>query len=227
MLAATDGSHLIVDDLIGTRRVLSQAVSVTLGRASEFPIGADDPAMHRAFLHFWCDHGMWMVRNVGSFISATIQPSYETTTYSPVRLTPGMQWPLPAGTNFILFATRNLRYEIGVTVVRPVDSVPRMNTPLAPFTMGTFDPNIEQQQVLATLAAPLHRDPSADPRIVVPSVKDLACQLGWGEKKTSQKIQYMAETLKRLGVPQFQDGVNIPWRIVLAKFAAENPHLYS
>ncbi|MCZ9288846.1 Uncharacterised protein [Corynebacterium jeikeium] len=227
MVAANDGAHLIVDDLIGTRRVVPQTASVTLGRASEFPIGVDDPSMHRAFLHFWCDHGMWMVRNVGSFISATIQPSYRTTKYSPVRLTPRTQWPLPAGVNSILFATRNLQYELEVTVARPVESIPRMDVPLAPFTMGTFDPNIEQQQVLAALAAPLHRDPSADPRIVVPSVKDLAGQLGWGEKKTSQKIQYIAETLKRLGVPQFQDGVNVPWRIVLAKFAAENPHLYA
>ncbi len=227
MVAANDGAHLIVDDLIGTRRVVPQKASVTLGRASEFPIGVDDPSMHRAFLHFWCDHGMWMVRNVGSFISATIQPSYRTTKYSPVRLTPRTQWPLPAGVNSILFATRNLQYELEVTVARPVESIPRMDVPLAPFTMGTFDPNIEQQQVLAALAAPLHRDPSADPRIVVPSVKDLAGQLGWGEKKTSQKIQYIAETLKRLGVPQFQDGVNVPWRIVLAKFAAENPHLYA
>lgn len=227
MEPANDGAHLIVDDLIGTRRVVSQAASVTLGRASEFPIGVDDPSMHRAFLHFWCDHGMWMVRNVGSFISATIQPSYGTTKYSPVRLTPRTQWPLPAGVNSILFATRNLHYELEVTVARPVESIPRMDVPLAPFTMGTFDPNIEQQQVLAALAAPLHRDPSADPRIVVPSVKDLANQLGWGEKKTSQKIQYMAETLKKLGVPQFQDGVNVPWRIVLARFAAENPHLYA
>lgn len=227
MVSANDGSHLIVDDLIGTRRVVPHTASVTLGRASEFPIGVDDPAMHRAFLHFWCDYGMWMVRNVGSFISATIQPSYGTTKYSPVRLPPRTQWPLPAGVNSILFTTKNLQYELEVTVARPVESVPRMDVPLAPFTMGTFDPNIEQQQVLAALAAPLHRDPSADPRIVVPSVKDLASQLGWGEKKTSQKIQYMAETLKRLGVPQFQDGVNVPWRIVLAKFAAENPHLYA
>ncbi|KAB1504244.1 hypothetical protein F7230_03965 [Corynebacterium sp. 320] len=220
-------TYLFVDDLVGNRVMVTQGHTVTLGRASEFRVGHDDPAMHRAFLHVWCDHGMWMIRNVGSFLSATIQPSLGGTAYSPVRLSPGVQWPLPAGVNSILFATKNMRYELEVTVVRPVQPVPRMDVPVAPLTTDTFSPNREQQQVLAALAAPLHRDPSASPRIAVPSVADLARQLGWGEKKTSQKIQHMAETLNELGVPEFQQGVNVPWRIVLARFAAENPQFYA
>lgn len=217
--------QLCIDDLIGTQIVLSPGDILIAGRAADFLLGSDDPAMHRRFLQIWDGGGTWMVKNIGSFLTAIIQQR-EADRYSPVRLAPGATHAVPVGVSALYFSTKNLDYEIEITVAqaRPEPNVD--HAPLAPFTHGTFEPNPEQQVIMRELARPLLRDPSKDPRQVTPSISELADITGWSEKKISQKIQHIAESLQQLGVQDFQPGITIPWRIVVARFAAENPQIY-
>lgn len=164
-------------------------------------------------------------QNIGNFLTVTMS-STSNRAYSPIRVVPQSTAIIPLGASLLRFSTKMMRYELELVQGTPVTEPEVDSLPNAEFTRNTFEPNYEQRRVLEALARPLLKDPSAVPRVVIPSTKELAEELGWGEKKTAQKIQYIAETLQKLGVPEFQEGMSVPWRLLVARFAAENPYLF-
>ena len=68
--------------------------------------------------------------------------------------------------------------------------------------------------MLKALAAPLIKNPGAHDGDL-PTVRELAEQLGWTEKKTNQKIERLCQRLA-------QDGENVykPYKNFLAHYAA-------
>lgn len=211
---------LLVDDLVGSRVMLPPGGRITLGRAAEFPIGADDPAMHRLFLSIWDNAGTWMISNTGSFISALIIARGDNR-FPPQRLATKAVLPIPPGKTSVTFDTKHMSYEIALHNAIEVRTE-RVIPPDAPFTAEGFEPSAEQALLLRALAAPLWADPASPAHVVVPSVEKLAAQLGWTQKQTNQKIQRIVDALERAGVPEFQRGsVKVPARIRLAQYAAE------
>ena len=76
--------QILIDDLIGNRVALNPGQRITLGRAAQFPLAADDEFMHRMFLQFWDADGTWMVTNLGTRITASIEPRAENPSASCV-----------------------------------------------------------------------------------------------------------------------------------------------
>ncbi|MCQ4627423.1 hypothetical protein KBX17_06305 [Corynebacterium sp. CCUG 65737] len=214
--------HLLMDDLVGHAISLSPDRELTLGRAAAFPVGEDDPAMHRRFLHIWNTGGAWMIKNTGSFITARII-ARGSNRFSPQRLAPGATLPLPPGEVSLTFDTKNMAYEIALVNAAAGRSPDLGPVPDAPFTAEQFEPSYEQQRLLFALAEPLWKDPSVEPHLVVPSNEELAAELGWTPKQTNQRMQRIVEALERAGVPEFRRGpTQVPRRIQLAQYASEH-----
>lgn len=218
----SNNGHLKVDDLIGHCVVLAPDQDATLGRAADFPLGADDPAMHRRFLYVWNSGGNWMIQNVGTFLTARII-ARGANRFAPQRLTPGATLPIPPGEVAVTFDTKTMAYEIELTNFT-ASRAPKLGpAPDAEFTLEHFEPSFDQQRLLYALAAPLWRDPSAEPHLVVPSNDELAETLWWTPKQTNQKMQRIVEALERAGVPEFQRGpTQVPRRVQLARYASEH-----
>lgn len=84
MLARGD---LLVEENDQNRFTLTPRGEITVGRSADFPVGADDPAMHRRFLHIWNSAGDWLIQNVGNQITAKIHPEGNIQ-FIPQRLAP-------------------------------------------------------------------------------------------------------------------------------------------
>lgn len=218
MLARGD---LLVEENDLNKLTVSPSREITVGRSADFAVGVDDPAMHRRFLHIWNSDGDWLVQNVGNQITAKIHPEGNIQ-FLPQRLAPGDFAYIPAGKSSIVWVTKNARYEmtvINASVIRRPHVKPSSDFRA---TAENFLPSDEQQQLLDALARPVREDPFAEPHTVVPTVEELAEELGWTKKKTEQKILRIVDALERAGVPEFQRGENrVPWRVLLARFAYE------
>lgn len=112
---------LLVDDLIGHSQLLSVTESATLGRQGDILLAADDPAMHRTFLQVWSNGAQWFLKNIGSFVAATIQPP-ASCGYGRTVLSPGSIEVLHPGTSTLYFSTATMSYECELTVMQPLRS---------------------------------------------------------------------------------------------------------
>ena len=218
--------ELLVDDLIGNQCIVFPGENFVIGRLGDFVVGREDTSLHRNFLHLWSNETQWFIKNIGTFVTASILPPTNVG-LSRATLPPENIQVLHPGTSSIYFSTANMKYEVSVTVAQPLRAPKAVFASSGPFTANVFEPNPEQRQLLEVLARPLLTDPSAEARVVVPSQKAVASELGWTEKKVERKIQTIAETLEKLGVPQFQPGQKVPWRLILAEFSASNPRFFA
>lgn len=213
--------HLLIDDLIGNRTVLSPGQHATLGRTADILVGADDPTMHRRFLQVWEQQGAWQIENIGSLLSARLLAE-EQNRQAALRLGPGAILPLPLGCVRVVFDTREMGYEIKmITAGKPAPPQPG-ELYNGTWTEAVFEPSSEQRMLLEALATPLRNNPLAEPHVVVPSIEKLAAELGWTVRKTNQKMQRIVETLQAAGLPEFEKSdTKIQWRLLLARFAVE------
>lgn len=209
------GPPLRIDDLIGHRLILQPGQEATIGRAGSFPVGADDPYLHRVFLQLWYGGQGWMVSNRGTHLSLEIE-TRSRLTRSQITVGPGSVIPIPQGPTAVAFATRERSYELHIDIPTHGITAPGKVT-VGPRTASTFArhiPSEEQQELMDALAEPLlkHVGVRED---VIPTVKEVAGRLGWTEKKTNQKIERLCKRLASDG-----EDVYKPYRIFLAKYAA-------
>lgn len=215
--------QMVVDDLLGHRVALTPGQVLMTGRAAPFPVGEDDEFMHRNFLQFWADGTIWTVTNHGSRISASVHPRAENS-FAELRVGPGASLPLPAGESAVVFATVERTYEMHLTVARTLrPPTPEFLPERGTMTVGLFEPNEEQRQLLVALAAPLVANPGAG-MDRVPTVRELAGILDWSEKKVNTKVDYLCKSLEAHGVPGFsvRSGNAPARRFALARYAQEN-----
>ncbi|WP_311518525.1 hypothetical protein [uncultured Corynebacterium sp.] len=116
---------------------------------------------------------MWLVKNIGNFLTVTMS-STSNRAYSPIRVVPQSTAIIPLGALLLRFSTKMMRYELELVQGTPVTEPEVDSLPNAEFTRNTFEPNYEQRRVLEALERPLLKDPSAVPRVVIPSTKELA-----------------------------------------------------
>lgn len=213
--------ELLVEDDHGNQLTVAPPTQVTIGRGADFPVGGDDPSMHRRFLHVWSSKGDWLIQNVGTFITATIHPE-GVVNFVPQRLAPGDIAYVPVGVSSIGWATKNGDYMVSITNASTIKRPQLKPASDLRATTENFMPSAEQKELLAALAAPVRDNPLAQLHTVVPTVEELAEELGWTKKKTEQKILRIVDALERAGVPEFQRSENrVPWRVLLARFAYE------
>lgn len=54
--------QLLIDNLVGQQVILSPGQQLIAGRTADLPIGEDDLAVHRHFLHFFESDEVWLVK---------------------------------------------------------------------------------------------------------------------------------------------------------------------
>jgi hypothetical protein len=205
---------LRIDDLLGNRVILEAGQEAIVGRSGTFPVGTDDVFLHRSLFQVWYGGLGWMIANRGRHIPLDIEPR-GSRSLTRIHLGPGAVTVMPAGPSAITFTAPERHYEIHIDIPSTGISRPsQLNTFDGDITHARHIPNEDQRIMLDALAAPLIKNPGANDGDL-PSVKELAEQLGWTEKKTNQKIERLCQRLA-------QDGENVykPYRNFLAHYAA-------
>lgn len=214
MTPASQPPPLRIDDLLGNRIILEAGQEAIVGRSGTFPVGTDDAFLHRSLFQLWYGGLGWMIANRGRHIPLDIEPR-GSRSLTRIHLGPGAVTVMPAGPSAITFATPERHYEIHIDIPSTGISRPtKMNASDGDITYARHIPNEEQRIMLDALAAPLIKNPGANDGDL-PTVKELAEQLGWTEKKTNQKIERLCQRLA-------QDGENVykPFKNFLAHYAA-------
>lgn len=205
---------LRIDDLLGNRVILEAGQEAIVGRSGTFPVGTDDVFLHRSLFQVWYGGLGWMIANRGRHIPLDIEP-HGSRSLTRIHLGPGAVTVMPAGPSAITFTTPERHYEIHIDIPSTGISRPsQLNTFDGDITHARHIPNEDQRIMLDALAAPLIKNPGANDGDL-PTVKELAEQLGWTEKKTNQKIERLCQRLA-------QDGENVykPYKNFLAHYAA-------
>ena len=205
---------LRIDDLLGNRVILEAGQEAIVGRSGTFPVGTDDVFLHRSLFQVWYGGLGWMIANRGRHIPLDIEPR-GSRSLTRIHLGPGAVTVMPAGPSAITFTTPERHYEIHIDIPSTGISRPsQLNTFDGDITHARHIPNEDQRIMLDALAAPLIKNPGANDGDL-PTVKELAVQLGWTEKKTNQKIARLCQRLA-------QDGENVykPYKNFLAHYAA-------
>ena len=205
---------LRIDDLLGNRVILEAGQEAIVGRSGTFPVGTDDVFLHRSLFQVWYGGLGWMIANRGRHIPLDIEPR-GSRSLTRIHLGPGAVTVMPAGPSAITFTTPDRHYEIHIDIPSTGISRPsQLNTFDGDITHARHIPNEDQRIMLDALAAPLIKNPGANDGDL-PTVKELAEQLGWTEKKTNQKIERLCQRLA-------QDGENVykPYKNFLAHYAA-------
>lgn len=205
---------LRIDDLLGNRVILEAGQEAIVGRSGTFPVGTDDVFLHRSLFQVWYGGLGWMIANRGRHIPLDIEPR-GSRSLTRIHLGPGAVTVMPAGPSAITFTTPERHYEIHIDIPSTGISRPsQLNTFDGDITHARHIPNDDQRIMLDALAAPLIKNPGANDGDL-PTVMELAEQLGWTEKKTNQKIERLCQRLA-------QDGENVykPYKNFLAHYAA-------
>lgn len=205
---------LRIDDLLGNRVILEAGQEAIIGRSGTFPVGTDDAFLHRRLFQVWYGGLGWMIANRGSHIPLDIEPR-GSRSLTRIHLGPGAVTMMPAGPSAVTFSTPERHYEIHVDI--PSTGISRPSNPGnsdGDITYARHIPNEEQRMIMEALAAPLIKNPGANDGDL-PTVRELAEQLGWTEKKTNQKIERLCQRLA-------QDGEDVykPYKNFLAHYTA-------
>ncbi len=168
----------------------------TVGRDADITID-DNPFLHRVFLAFSRENGIWFVSNVGNQLSATVA---DVDANVEAFLGPGASLPLVFQTMIVSFTAGPTSYELTVTNSSSTYRAPTMSTPsVSATTVGPTSLTRDQRLLILALAEPrLRGDGRAS--VVIPSSVAAARRLGWTSSKFTRKLDNVCEKLSKLGV---------------------------
>lgn len=177
-----------------------------VGRDGDLGI-EDNPYLHRRFLRFTHDHGVWWLANVGSSISATVCDAGGGV---QSWLSPGGRLPLVLPSMSVVFTagptTYVLQVELQDAPYRPV----RSEAPSGgATTIAAVAFTITQKQLLLALAEPVLGSGGTVPS-EVPTAADAARRLGWAADRFHRKLDDVCDKLDRVGVEGLRGGSGVP-----------------
>ena len=169
----------------------------TIGRHGDLAID-DNPYLHRHFLQFEVNAGMWMLRNVGSRLSATFVDSRG---HFQGLLRSGAFLPVIFGASFIRFGAGPTTYEVGVLLEDPPleELEPPVTDAEGTRTRGDVVLTEAQRLCIVALAEPALRQGLSGPSRL-PKNREAAARLGWTESRFNRKLDDVCAKLDRAGV---------------------------
>lgn len=193
-LEDSDGSLII--DFCGEVTLVQASETWTVGREADLTID-DNPFLHRVFLAFAQQSGIWLISNVGSQLSATVA---DDDGHVEAFLGPGASLPLVFPVTVVSFTAGPTAYEL---TVRYPDATYRAPTVLASTvsatTVGPTSLTRDQRLLIVALAeARLRGDGRSS--TVIPSSAAAAQRLGWTSTKFTRKLDNVCDKLSKLGV---------------------------
>lgn len=173
-----------------------------VGRDADLDVD-DNPYLHRRFLRFTFDAGMWWLANVGTMLSATVSQAGGGV---QSWLSPGHRLPLVVPTTSVVFTAGPTTYELKVQLDgAPYQTVGRDDTPVGETTIGAAVFTLSQKQLILSLAEPmLLREGTSLSEI--PSSAAAAQRLGWPATRFNRKLDNVCDKLDRLGVKGLRGG---------------------
>lgn len=178
----------------------------TIGRSADLSVD-DNPCLHRTFLEIRCEHGVWLVANVGRQLSATIGDELK---HFVAHIAPGGVLPLVFDRSYVRFGAGPTTYEIQLVLPDP------------PFTSVGQDEVADSTELGAATQSPARLTP--DQRVVVlalaehallrngsgpshlPTSADAARRIGWAERKFNKKLDQVCQKLAKAGVRGLHGG---------------------
>ena len=170
--------------------------SFVIGRDGDLVID-DNPYLHRRFLEITHSGGVWMLANVGSQISATVNdPSSAVHAW----LAPGGQVPIVHGETKISFSAGPTAYE----VILMLDAPPEISGSIdavvdGTATLGRIELTHDQKLMLVVLSESALRNGMSGMGDI-PSAAAAAARIGWTRKRFEKKIDNVCDRLSTAGV---------------------------
>ena len=109
------GKDVLVIDFAGEIYRVEPTQSFTVGREGDLAL-SDNPFLHRKFLVFEFQNGLWWVHNQGSRLGATVA---DMAGASRAWVTPGVRVPMVFGQMAVVFSAGSTTYEILAEVPCP------------------------------------------------------------------------------------------------------------
>ena len=184
-------------DFAGEILSATPGTSLVVGRTGDLVID-DNPYLHRTFLVFEHQDGLWCVTNVGTRLAA-----YVTDERGLLRSTlgPNARLPLVFEQSLVTFAAGNTLYELIVGVhTAPYAARPDLDRESAGDTTITPGDLTEMQRaaLVALAERVLRRTGSGAGEI--PTSAQAAQRLGWTVKTFDKKIENICDKLTAAGV---------------------------
>jgi hypothetical protein len=180
-------------DFCGETRELHSGEELTIGRQSDLQID-DNPFLHRRFLHFYDQDGLWWIANVGSQLTASVA---DRDGLVQAWLAPDARLPLVFDSTVVWFTAGPTAYEILLDVDPPCyQALPGEPVADGASTIGRIVLTPDQKLLILALAEPALRHGR---RGEVPTTSAAATRLGWTQTKFNRKLDNVCEKLGKMG----------------------------
>jgi hypothetical protein len=184
----------------GEERHLAPHESLVIGREADISVD-DNRFLHRRFLQVACLEGMWLLRNVGSLLTATVS---DPQGLIQSWLAPGAQVPLVSMHTIVYFTAGPTTYEVEIVLAEPPFSIGPMvmlgeASASGTTTVSGLSLSAKQKLVVLSLTERALRrgDRSATS---IPSTKLAAQRLGWTVVAFNRQLDNLCQKLAAIGV---------------------------
>lgn len=170
--------------------------SFVIGRDGDLVID-ENPYLHRRFLEISHQNGVWMLSNVGSQISATVNDPGSAV---HAWLAPGGQVPIVHGETKISFSAGPTSYEVICMLDAPPEITESTDAVVdGTATLGRIELTHDQKLMLVVLSESGLRNGMAGMGDI-PSAAAGAERIGWTRKRFEKKIDNVCDRLAASGV---------------------------
>lgn len=195
-LSPEGGDGSLTVEFCGESTRIAMSETWTVGREADLTID-DNPFLHRVFLVFGQQNGIWLVSNVGNQLSATIA---DVDGHVEAFLGPGASLPLVFATTVVSFTAGPTSYQLTVENPNASYRAPTVSTSsVSDTTIGPTSLTRDQRLLIVALAEPRLRGDGRT-SVVIPSSAAAARRLGWTSTKFTRKLDNVCDKLAKLGV---------------------------
>ena len=205
MTASANQPHV---EFCGELRSVESPFSI--GRDAHLVLDEDNRYLHRHFLSLSEQHGIWLLSNVGTQLTATVS---DADGRLEAFLAPGGVLPLVFARTIVRCTAGPTTYEFSVLFDEPAFRVGRLDESLAELaasavglsgavsdtTVGRVSMSAEQLLMIVALAEPALRG-DGRAATALPSSTDVAIRLGWTITKFNRKLDSVCSKLAANGV---------------------------
>jgi hypothetical protein len=169
----------------------------TIGRDADLVLDDANRHLHRHFLQLSDRHGMWLLANVGSQLTATVSDAEGRL---EAFLAPGAVLPLAFDVSIVRFTAGPTTYELAVTLPEPpFASVVAGDRSPGDTTVGRVSMTPDQLRLVLALAEPALRG-DGRAATTLPSNQEAALRLGWKLTRFNRKLDNVCQKLAAQGV---------------------------
>ncbi|WP_402372597.1 hypothetical protein [Isoptericola rhizosphaerae] len=173
-----------------------------IGREGDLAID-DNLYLHRRFLRFTSEEGIWWLSNIGSAVAATV---CDLRGGVQSWLPPGNRLPVVFPTTSVVFTAGPTTYELTASLRdAPYYEIGTEESSTGATTIGAVRFTVSQKQLIVALAEPMLRREGTG-LSEIPSSADAARRLGWATTRFNRKLDNVCDKLDRIGVRGLRGG---------------------